>query len=82
MKKFKSIIKGIRYHGKILLRGLVKMTAGAVTAGLIVLAIYGYCLVPTEGGYMAVCDFVAATAGAVMALCSMYAQGMKRGAKK
>lgn len=82
MEKFKNIINGIRYHGKILLRGFVKVTAGAITACLIAVSVYGYCVVPTEGGYMAVCDFVGATAGAVMALCSMYAAGRKKGAKK
>lgn len=82
MKEFKSIIKSIGYHAKILARGFVKMIAGATTAGLIALSVYGYCMIPTEGGYMAVCDFIGATAGAVMALCSMYAYGRKRGAKK
>ena len=82
MKEFKSIIKSTGYHGKILLRGFVKVTAGAITACLIAVSVYGYCMVPTEGGYMAVCDFVGATAGAVMALCSMYAAGRKKGVKK
>lgn len=79
MKEVKSVIKAIGYHGKILWKGFIRMLFGAATAGLIGLAVYGFIMIPSEGGWTAVCEFIAATATVVVALNCVYAQG---GAKK
>ena len=69
----KSIIS---YHAKIIIRGLVRVIWGALTAGLIGLAVYGFVAIPNEGGYVAVCDFIAAVATMVVALGNVYFQGI------
>lgn len=84
MIEFKSVIKSMKHHGKILWKGFKRMVYGAATAGLIGLAVYGFAMIPGEGGYTAVCEFVLATATMAVAMMSMYQQGCcnKKGAKK
>lgn len=84
MKEFKSVIKCIRYHGKILLRGFLRMMYGALTAGLFALAIGGFIMITTESGWVAVSEFIASICTAFVAVINMYAQGggVKKGAKK
>ena len=79
MKEFKSAVNAIATHGKVLWKGFVRMMFGAATAGLIGLAVYGFIMIPSEGGWTAVCEFIAATATAFVALNCVYAMG---GAKK
>lgn len=79
MKEIKSAVKAIGYHSKILLKGFLRMMYGSLTAGLIGLAVYGFTMIPSEGGWTAVCEFIASTATVVVALNCLYAQG---GAKK
>ena len=67
----------------ILLRGLARTLYGTLTAGLFAFAIYGFIQIKTEGGYVAVFDFIAACAILIMALANAYVLGCKRrGAKK
>ena len=82
MKGFRSVCETIGHHGKIALKGLVRMVYGAGTAGLIALAVYGFIMIPTEEGWVAVCEFIGSTATLVVALTCMYAigAGRKRGA--
>ena len=68
----------IAYHSKIILRGLAKVLYGAAVAGLIGLSVYGFTAIPSEGGYVAVCDFIAAMATLVVALNGAYAFGARR----
>ena len=83
MKDFKSIIKEACYHGQILCKGFARTLYGASVAGLMGLAVYGFVMVPTEGGYIAVCDFIGAIATMIIALAGMYVMGgNKKGAKK
>lgn len=72
------------HHAGVFLKGCVRTVYGVAVAGLIGLAVYGFVMVPTEGGYIAVCDFVAAVASLVVALSAMYALGTnkKKGAKR
>lgn len=63
------------YHSKILLRGLAKTLYGTMVAGLVALSIYGFAMIPSEGGYTAVCEFVVASLTLGMSCCAMYAFG-------
>lgn len=74
-KNFKNAIGCIIRHGKILWRGFVRMLYGAATAGLIALAVYGFIMIPMEGGYIAVCEFLGSTATVCVAMTSMYSLG-------
>ena len=49
-----------------------------LTAGLFAVGIYGLCIVPSEDGYVAVLDFVAAIATLIVAIGCMYFQGTFR----
>ena len=71
----KSVFKAIKHHGKILFKGFTRMMYGALTAGLFAIAIYGFIMIPSEGGYIAVSDFVLATATMIVGFNSMYHQG-------
>ena len=84
MNKIKSVAKAIWFHTKVLLKGLKRVVFGASTDGLIAFAVYGFCMIPSEGGYAAVCDFITAIATMVVAMLSMYAMGAgyKKGAKR
>ena len=83
MKNFKKIMKCIRYHGLILLKGLLVMLAGTSIAALLAVSVYGFSLVPSDGGYAAVLDFVVATGCMGIAVGCVYAiGGGKKGAKK
>lgn len=68
----------IGHHGKILLRGFMKMLYGTAVAGLMGLAAYGFVMIPKEGGYVAVCDFIGAVATMALAISCMYAFGGSR----
>ena len=74
----KIAIKFVAYHGKILWRGLKRMLYGAATAGLFGMAVYGFVMIPKEGGYIAVCDFIGAIATMTVALVCMYHQGCSK----
>lgn len=80
---FEKFTKQAKFHLGIVLRGLARTLHGAFITGLIAIAIYGFVLIKTEGGYAAVFDFVAALAVLVVALCNVYLLGNKRkGGKK
>ena len=78
MSNSKNAAGFIAYHGKILLRGLVKALYGAAVTGLFGLAAYGFLMIPKEGGYVAVCEFVGAVATMVLAFCCAYSFGGRK----
>ena len=75
---FKEVMQRIGFHSLVLLRGFTKTLYGALTAGLIGLSVGGFAAIPSEGGYAAVCDFVAAIAMLTVALTCMYVFGCRR----
>lgn len=78
MRDFKKVARFAAYHSMIILRGFAKMLYGTVTAGMIGLAVYGFTAIPSEGGYVAVCDFIGAVTLTVIALCCMYWFGSRK----
>lgn len=80
---FKRVLKQVKFHADIMLRGLARTLYGTLIAGLIAFAVYGFVLIKSEGGYAAVFDFIAACATLMVALANAYVLGNKRrGAKK
>ena len=80
---FKKVMKQAKFHADIMLRGLARTLYGALIAGLIGFAVYGFVLIKSENGYVAVFDFIAACATLILALANAYLLGCKRrGAKK
>lgn len=81
--KFKKMIKQAKFHADILLSGLARTLYGALIAGLIGFAVYGFVLIKTENGYAAVFDFIGSCATMILALANAYVLGCKkRGGKK
>lgn len=78
MKDFRKAARIIGYHGKILLKGFVKVLYGTAVSGLIGLAVYGFAMIPSEGGYTAVLDFVGAVATLCVAFGGMYSIGCRK----
>lgn len=72
-----SIAKVIGACLKVLWKGFTRMVVGTMVAGTMALAFYGYAMIPTEGGYVAVSEFLIATMLMVVALLCMYAMGGK-----
>ena len=72
----------MKVHAKVFFKGFSRVLFGALTAGLYGMAIYGFSMIPAEGGYTAVCDFVAAVATTVVALSCTYAMGGAKPTKK
>ena len=80
---FKKVLKQVKFHAEIMLRGLARTLYGTVIAGLIAFAVYGFILIKSEGGYAAVFDFIAACAMLLLAMANAYLLGSKRrGGKK
>lgn len=80
---FKRVLKQVKFHADIMLRGLARTLYGALIAGLIAFAVYGFVLIKSENGYVAVFDFIAACATLTVALGNAYLLGSKRrGGKK
>ena len=80
--QIKKAWKSVKFHAKIAWRGFFRTVYGALVAGLIALAIYGFVSVTTETGWTAVCDFIASCATLFVALLNMYVMGCKKkGAK-
>ena len=78
------MITTIAYHARILGKGFVRMLIGAATAGFIATSVYAFTVIPKEGGYAAVGDFLLAITCLVIAFCGVYIMGgsKKKGAKK
>ena len=74
-QKFRKYIGEALYHAKVLFSGFKRMLYGAATAGAFAMAGYGFYAIPSEGGYVAVFDFIAAAATLFVAVVGMYAQG-------
>lgn len=77
-RNYKEVLYLIGFHCLVLLRGFMKAVYGTATAAMIAAAVYGFRVIPTEGGYAAVGDFMAAIACIVGALAAMYAFGYRR----
>lgn len=84
MKKFdyRYFLDNVRFHGSILLRGIRMAFCGALSAGLFVLAGYGFAAIKSEAGYLAVIDFVASCVTVVVAVSGVYLLGMRKRGKK
>ena len=80
--QIKKAWKTVKFHAKIAWRGFCRTVYGALIAGLMAMAIYGFVSLTNETGWVAVWDFVASCATMLVALSNMYMMGgRKKGAK-
>lgn len=84
MMNFRRTLRLIGYHFVILCKGFAKMLFGVATAALLVLGIWGFVQVSSEGGYAAVFDFLGSICIICIALGGTYIMGGrgKKGAKR
>ena len=82
MKRFCKATTPIKQYMKILLRGFLKTMYGTLTTAFFAGAVYVFTLIPSEGGYTAVCAFMVATMMLVRACRAMYAFGCRRGKRE
>lgn len=75
MKDFKKTIRTIGFHGRVLLKGFVRMLYGVVMATMIGVGVYGFAMVPNEGGYVAVRGFLLATIMVILGFLGVYFMG-------
>ncbi len=78
----KYILEHVKFHGSIVLKGFARTIYGALVAGLLGIAIYGFISIRSEAGYIAVFDFIAACATLAVAVCNLYVMGGKKRGKK
>ena len=79
---FAKAMDQVKFHTQTFARGIVRTIYGSLVAGLLAVSIYGFAMVGSESGYIAVCDFIASCATLVVALCNMYVMGKKGRGRK
>ena len=80
--QIKRAWKTAKFHARVAWRGFYRTVYGALVAGLIAMAIYGFVSLTNETGWVAVWDFVASCATMLVALSNMYMMGAnKKGGK-
>ena len=81
-EKIQKTLANVRFHTRIVIRGLLRMLYGAAVAGLIGLAVFGFVCITRETGWAAVCDFITSCATLFVAALNIYMMGKpKKGAK-
>lgn len=82
-EQIRKNFKKFAFHARIAFRGFCRMLYGAMAAGLIALAVYGFVCIRTETGWAAVSDFITACATLIVGLLNMYIMGGRnKGGKK
>lgn len=83
MKEFNfgNVLEQVKFHVGIMVRGIGRTLYGALIGGLIAVAVYGYVQIQSESGYLAVFDFIAASATLAIALCNVYLMGKRKKGK-
>ena len=81
-EKIQKTIANVRFHTKIVIRGLLRTLYGAAAAGLIAMAVFGFVCIGNEGGWAAVCDFITSFTALIVAALNIYVMGRPRKAAK
>lgn len=67
-----------KFHARILWRGFLRTVYGALIAGLIAMAIYGFVSARNEAGWEAVFDYIVAGVLLIEAIGNMYFMGRRK----
>ena len=76
--RIKMAFAKAKFHARILWRGFLRTVYGALIAGLIAMAIYGFVSAQNEVGLDAVFDYVVSTVLLIEALGNMYFMGRRK----
>lgn len=82
-ERIKMTLKRAKFHARILLRGFLRTVYGALIAGLIAMAIYGFVSASKEAGWDAVFDYIVSAVLLIEAIGNMHFIGrMKKGSAR
>lgn len=76
--RFKMTFANVKFHARILWRGFLRTVYGALIAGLIAMAIYGFVSARNEAGWEAVFDYIVSAVLFIEALGNMYFMGRRK----
>ena len=81
--RFKMAFARVKFHARILWRGFLRTVYGALIAGLIAMAIYGFVSAQNEAGFEEVFDYIVSSVLLIEAIGNMYFIGRlkKNGAR-
>lgn len=81
-EKIQKTFASVRFHARIVIRGLLRAIYGAAVTGLVGLAVFGFVCITSETGWAAVCDFITSCATLFVAVLNIYMMGRPRKAVK
>lgn len=76
--RIKMALRNAKFHLRIMWRGFCRTVYGAMIAGLVVMAGYGFVSAPKEAGWKAVFDYIVACILLIEAFGNMYFMGRKK----
>ena len=76
--RFKMTFANVKFHARILWRGFLRTVYGAMIAGLIAMAIYGFVSAQKEVGLEAVFDYIVSTVLMIESIGNMYFMGRRK----
>ena len=76
--RIKMAFARFKFHARILCRGFFRTVYGALIAGLIAMAIYGFASASKEAGWDAVFDYIVSAVLLIEAIGNMYFMGRRK----
>lgn len=77
-ERIKMTFANVKFHARILWRGFLRTVYGALIAGLIAMAIYGFASAQNEAGWEEAFDYIVAGVLLIEALGNMYFMGRRK----
>ena len=75
--RIKMTLTRAKFHARILWRGFLRTVYGALIAGLIAMAIYGFVSAQNEAGWEAVFDYIVSAVLLLESIGNMYFMGRR-----
>lgn len=76
--RIKMALTRAKFHARILWRGFLRTVYGALIAGLIAMAVYGFVSARNEAGLEAVFDYIVSAVLLIESLGNMYFMGRRK----
>ena len=75
--RIKMTLARVKFHARILCRGFLRTVYGALIAGLIAMAIYGFVSASKEAGWDAIFDYIVSAVLLIEAIGNMHFMGRR-----
>ena len=76
--RIKMAFANVKFHARILWRGFLRTVYGAMIAGLIAMAIYGFVSARNEAGWEEVFDYIVSSVLLLESIGNMYFMGRRK----